>query len=891
VVLLILWYIVRHIKLLIIPLVTVAVAFIMAALMTLPWMDLVAIPHDVPAAMGSVILALCMDYSLFILSRFSEQHNEGWPLQPNVDKIKKYTNRTISVSGLLVAIAFFGSLLLPERNMQGTGLCLGFATLACVGTSVILAPSFLLVAGTTLAGSSNAPVKVEGAELHGYTEDVDEDLPDPTTRRHTSCWASVMRVVAVSPCGALMTVVFLLSPLFWHLTELNISGDRFALLPMTMPAVTALRRVQQSFPVGVLDPYAILITSPPQPSILQVNQEISGVFAGLKEDDFASMVKAGLSSTEVAGLASFVQDFKDMAHVSPSIFAAAKSGSAMATAKAHGLSDEDALKSALRVAKDSALNLSQVEVVVATAVAVLREHPTESEAVVMQEALRLGWNQEDSAQISGAVRSTESNTAGTHSLHANETLAVARSSAAAVSAWHRGKTVEDIFQELSTAPIPKHDLVAILSIALATEKLVKLPRAHDGSDTNTSGVDFPFLQDGTFGGKLESNISKGSSQVGKRVSDFLSLADAFESMSSRDRGMVLMPSGFNAMLDLCDTLQGVGGVSSMLGPSWALHTKVDWVTAVGLNLNPKLKNLYRALLQTHVTGRRALLEVHTTFPSTGAGGADWVVAARKVLVEWESCHPGYTAELAGGASEAADTRHYILDSMWTYLGASVSLITVVVYCSFQSLLVPVRLALALVLTLAATFGAGALIYQTPLLHSLFPSLVNFDGVSYEVVPLVTGVAIALGLDYDIFLVSRIAEFRLQRYSDRASIFRGVLATGEVITGAGLTMALAFSGLCFSDKMMFQQFGVLLIISVLFDSFIVRTVLVPAMMLVAQSWNWWPRIMPPAIHDVFEGEVESSGGLSRPMMEGTRLGAVMQTRRKTAVDDWDSGFVA
>merc|ERR1712136_714359 len=75
----------------------------------------------------------------------------------------------------------------------------------------------------------------------------------------------------------------------------------------------------------------------------------------------------------------------------------------------------------------------------------------------------------------------------------------------------------------------------------ATEKLVKLPRAHDGSDTNTSGVDFPFLQEGTFGGKLESNISKGSSQVGKRVSDFLSLADAFESMSSRDRGAKRFP--------------------------------------------------------------------------------------------------------------------------------------------------------------------------------------------------------------------------------------------------------------------------------------------------------------------------------------------------------------
>eukprot|EP00913_Durusdinium_trenchii_P024638 g23129.t1 len=110
--------------------------------------------------------------------------------------------------------------------------------------------------------------------------------------------------------------------------------------------------------------------------------------------------------------------------------------------------------------------------------------------------------------------------------------------------------------------------------------------------------------------------------------------------------------------------------------------------------------------------------------------------------------------------------------MWTYLIVCVSLIMMVLYLSFQSLLVPLRLALALVFTLLATFGMGVVIYQTTFLHGLFPQLKYFSGITYEVIPLVTGIAIALGLDYDIFLVSRIVEFRMQRYSDRASIFRG-----------------------------------------------------------------------------------------------------------------------
>lgn len=279
------------------------------------------------------------------------------------------------------------------------------------------------------------------------------------------------------------------------------------------------------------------------------------------------------------------------------------------------------------------------------------------------------------------------------------------------------------------------------------------------------------------------------------------------------------------------------------------------------------------MLASHVNGRHALLEVHTTFPSIGAGSANWVLAVRKALVAWEKTHPGFKAELSGGASEAADTRTTITGSLWFYLANTVFWTMCIVYKSFSSIMVPVRLGFALLFTLAATFGTGAIIYQTTLLHGMFPSLADFDGISFEVVPMVTGVAIALGLDYDIFLVSRIVEFRVHRYSDRASIFRAVLKTGDVISGAGIIMSLAFTGLCFSDKLLFQQMGVLLITSVLFDTFVVRTILVPALMLIAQGWNWWPRDMPPAIHDACEGEVASEGGLSKPILEGTAMESV------------------
>lgn len=238
------------------------------------------------------------------------------------------------------------------------------------------------------------------------------------------------------------------------------------------------------------------------------------------------------------------------------------------------------------------------------------------------------------------------------------------------------------------------------------------------------------------------------------------------------------------------------------------------------------------------------------------------------MEEWERSHPGFTAEISGGAAEAADTRSAVLSKMWSYLGISIVLIMIIVFLTFDSIMVPIRLGFALIFTLAATYGMAVLVYQTSLLHGIFPWLANFYGLPYEVVPMVTGTAIALGLDYDIFLVSRVFEYRLQGYSDRASVFRGATKAGGVISGAGIIMSCAFTGLCFSDKLIFQQFGVLLITSVLFDTFVVRTILVPALMLAAKERNWWPRKMPPVQYTSLEGseaEVDRASEADRPYL--------------------------
>jgi len=97
----------------------------------------------------------------------------------------------------------------------------------------------------------------------------------------------------------------------------------------------------------------------------------------------------------------------------------------------------------------------------------------------------------------------------------------------------------------------------------------------------------------------------------------------------------------------------------------------------------------------------------------------------------------------------------------------------------------------------------------------------------------------IGLDYDIFVLIRVTEFRGKGYDPQHSIQEGLVSTGGIITAAGVVMAFAFSGMLFSALEEGSMFGFMLVIAVLYDTFIARSIVVPAGMSLLGYWNWWP----------------------------------------------------
>ncbi len=183
---------------------------------------------------------------------------------------------------------------------------------------------------------------------------------------------------------------------------------------------------------------------------------------------------------------------------------------------------------------------------------------------------------------------------------------------------------------------------------------------------------------------------------------------------------------------------------------------------------------------------------------------------------------------------------------------------------FRSPLLAFKAVVLNLLTVAAAFGFMAIAFQgsAPLLGGAgYIDIIAFYGI-YAIV-------FALSMDYEVFLITRMREGYAASGSTRAAIAYGIERTAGIITGAALIMASVFIAFAISGVGQVAQFGVGLTVAVLIDATVVRLVLLPAAMRLFGEANWWlpgwlDRLLP-----VFELEARAPAAGSRPRREAVR----------------------
>ena len=147
----------------------------------------------------------------------------------------------------------------------------------------------------------------------------------------------------------------------------------------------------------------------------------------------------------------------------------------------------------------------------------------------------------------------------------------------------------------------------------------------------------------------------------------------------------------------------------------------------------------------------------------------------------------------------------------------------------RSFVAPLYLLFSVIISYAATFGISIFIFQ---------DILNHTGVAYSNGIWIFVFLVALGADYNIFVIARIKE-ETERLGFNEGIAVAVGKTGGVVTSAGIILASTFAVLTTLPLRDVFQLGMAVMIGVLIDTFVVRTLLVPSMAAILKNYSWWP----------------------------------------------------
>ena len=225
-----------------------------------------------------------------------------------------------------------------------------------------------------------------------------------------------------------------------------------------------------------------------------------------------------------------------------------------------------------------------------------------------------------------------------------------------------------------------------------------------------------------------------------------------------------------------------------------------------------------------------VLDVTPTGTSQGDAASALVTTLRELPAP-------FPVQVGGIAAERIDIKARLVERL-PYAGLLVVLATLVLlFLMTGSVIVPIKAIAMNVLSLGASFGALAWIFQ----DGHLAGFLGFDSVGaldLWMPVLILIFAFGLSMDYEVFLLSRIKEVHDETGDNDLAVAVGLQRSGRIITSAAFLIVVVFTGFAAGEVLAIKQLGVGLAIAVLVDATIVRTLLVPATMKLLGERNWW-----------------------------------------------------
>ena len=197
---------------------------------------------------------------------------------------------------------------------------------------------------------------------------------------------------------------------------------------------------------------------------------------------------------------------------------------------------------------------------------------------------------------------------------------------------------------------------------------------------------------------------------------------------------------------------------------------------------------------------------------------------------------GATVHVGGQVASQEDFADVIAGKLPIFVGSIVLLSALLLMLMFRSIFIPLKAALLNLLSIGAALGFVTLVFQEGFLSEVLSS--GTGPVESFVPVMVFAIVFGLSMDYEVFLVSRMHEEWLRTGDASTAVRNGLATTGRVITAAATIMVVVFLTFALGDDRIIKEFGIGLATAVFLDAFVIRILLVPALMELAGKRAWW-----------------------------------------------------
>ncbi|MFN8108441.1 MAG: MMPL family transporter [Thermoleophilia bacterium] len=246
-------------------------------------------------------------------------------------------------------------------------------------------------------------------------------------------------------------------------------------------------------------------------------------------------------------------------------------------------------------------------------------------------------------------------------------------------------------------------------------------------------------------------------------------------------------------------------------------------------------------------GRAAEITVFPADPVDSPAGEDYAARLGTVLPAAVPGLHGLHVDVGGAASQDRDFNRAVAGSLFRVIGLVMALTFLVLLVLFRSPVLALKAVLMTLLSVVASYGVLVLVFQRGWLDGPL-GFHHLGHVSNWVPPFLFCILFGLSMDYEVFLLSRVREFRTLGRTDAEAVAAALARTGRIISAAATIMVVVFLSFLTNRLIPLKELSLGLAVAVFLDATLVRLLLVPAFMRLAGRWNWWlpgplDRILP------------------------------------------------